>query len=81
MSRHVGFALLVAVTLVVFIAGPLKHLRSGTVEYRRTSYPQGRRLLRRDEPLKFHAYVALEILFLALGLATAYWVILVKRAG
>lgn len=81
MDRGVGFGLIVAVALVALIAGPAKHLWTGVVEYKRMSYPQGRRLLRRDEPLKFYSYVALEILFLALSLAMAYWVILVKRAG
>lgn len=81
MDRHVGFGLLTAVVLAVFIAGPVRHIWSGVVEYKRISYPDGRRLLRRDDPLKFYLYVGLEILFLAFCLAMAYWVIIIKRAG
>lgn len=81
MDRQVGFGILVAVVLAVFIAGPVRHMRSGVVEYKRISYPDGRRLLRRDEPVKFYLYVALEILFLAFCLAMAYWVIFIKRAA
>lgn len=80
MDRHVGFGLLVAIVLAVCIAGPVRHIWQGVVEYKRISYPNGKRLLRRDEPVKFYLYVGLEVLFLAFCLAMAYWVIFIKRA-
>lgn len=51
------------------------------MEYGKRHYPQGKRIVRREEPVKFYLYVGLEVLVLLLYLGMAYWVIIIKRAG
>jgi hypothetical protein len=72
-SRHTFFWLLVALVTVMLVVGPVKHLRSGVVEYRKRHWGESqRRLLRRDEPEKFYLYVVVEILSLIFFVVMAY---------
>lgn len=81
MDRIVGFWILAALFFIVLIAGPVKHIWTGIMEYGKRHYPQGKRIVRREEPVKFYLYVGLEVLVLLLYLGMAYWVIIIKRAG
>ncbi|HEY6190347.1 MAG TPA: hypothetical protein VIW80_22035 [Pyrinomonadaceae bacterium] len=72
-SRHTFFWLLSALFIVMLIVGPVRHLRSGVMEYRKRHWGESRRrLLRRDEPEKFYLYVAVETLMLIFFLVMAY---------
>lgn len=72
-SRHTFFWLLFALLIVMLIVGPIRHLRSGVMEYRKRHWGESqRRLIRRDDPEKFYLYVTLEILTLIFFLVMAY---------
>ena len=72
-SRHTFFWLLFALFVVILIVGPVKHLRSGVVEYRKRHWGDDqRRLLRRNNPEKFYLYVVIETLSLIFLLVMAY---------
>lgn len=75
MERQTFFWLLLAFIIFIFIVGPVRQLRSGVIEFRRLSYPKGKRMLRRDDPAKFYLRVGLEIFFLLFMLGLAYWII------
>lgn len=76
LSRHTFFWLLFALMIVMLIFGPVKHLRSGVVEYRKRHWGETqRRLLRRNDPEKFYLYVIVETLSLIFLLGMAYFVI------
>jgi hypothetical protein len=72
-SRHTFFWLLFALVIVMLIFGPVRHLRSGVMEYRKRHWGESqRRLVRRDDPAKFYLYVALETLSLIFFLVLSY---------
>ncbi len=73
--------MLAALFLIIIIFGPVKHVWTGVMEYQKKSYPEGKRILRREEPVKFYLYVILESLMLLFMLGMAYWVIIIKQAG
>jgi hypothetical protein len=81
MDRIIGFGILAALFLLIITVGPIKYLWTGTMVYGQKHYPGGKRVLRREEPVKFYLYVILEILALLYMLGMAYWVIIIKRAG
>jgi hypothetical protein len=75
-SRHTFFRLLFALVVVMLIVGPVKHLRSGVVQYRKRHWGESqRRLLRRNAPEKFYLYVGVETLSLIFFLGMAYLLI------
>lgn len=72
-SRQTFFWLLFALVIFMLVVGPVKHLRSGVVEYRKRHWGESqRRLLRRNDPEKFYLYVVVEILSLIFCLVMAY---------
>ena len=74
MDKQIGFALVVAAFVLGLIAGPVSHLWTGQIRYRKYKadewYGYKRR---RDDPVKFYAHVVLETLVMLLLLCLAYW--------
>ena len=81
MDQQVGFALVVAAFVVSLIAGPVRHLWTGEIRYRKYKadewYGYKRR---RDDPGKFYFHVVLETLVLLLLLGLAYWMMFHLKA-
>lgn len=81
MSKQTFFYLMLLLFIVVLIIGPVKHLRTGVVEFQKKSYPQGKRLIRRNDPEKFYAYVVFEFLSLMFFMALGYYMMFHSNVG
>jgi hypothetical protein len=72
-SRHTFFWLMFALVIVMLIVGPIRHLRSGVMEYRKRHWGDSqRRLIRRNDPEKFYLYVGVETVALIFFLVLSY---------
>ena len=82
MDKQIGFGIVVVAFVVSFITGPVRHLWTGEIRYRKYKpdewYGWKRR---RHDPEKFYAHVALETVVLLLLLGMAYWMMFHLKAG
>ena len=79
MEITVAFWFIVAALVFAFFHGPVSHLCTGVVKFKKINYPNGKRYTRSSEPEKFYLHVAVEIVSLIFIFGVVYWVMFVLK--
>lgn len=75
MDKQIGFGIILAAFIVGFIAGPVRHLWTGEIRYRKYKIDEWfGRILRRNDPEKFYFLVIFEISTLLILFGVIYWI-------
>ncbi len=74
-DKQIGFGIIVVAFLVGFIAGPVKHLWTGEIRYRKYKLDEWFGWIRRRQaPGKFYFHVIFEIVTLLILFVAIYWI-------
>lgn len=81
MDKQVGFGIIIAALIFAFIMGPVRHLWTGEIRYRKYKLDEWDGWIRRrHDPEKFHFHVILEILVLLILFVCIYWIMFHMKA-
>jgi hypothetical protein len=79
MEKNIAFWIIAAALVFALFYGPVKHLCTGVVEFKKISYPNGKNDARSIEREKFYSYVALEIGCLIYAVGFSYWLMFLSN--